>query len=92
MLFMVVERYKDGNYKAVYSRFHEKGRMMPKGLSYLGSWVETNYDRCFQLMECDEPSLLQAWIDRWKDLVDCEIVQVMTSSEASATALGKAEA
>lgn len=89
---MVVERYKDRNYKAVYSRFYEKGRMMPDGLSYLGSWVETNYDRCFQLLECDKPSLLQEWIDHWKDLVDFEIVQVMTSSEASAAALGNAEA
>jgi hypothetical protein len=33
--------------------------MAPEGLSYLESWVETNFDRCFQLMECDDPKLLE---------------------------------
>lgn len=70
MLFMVIERYKNRDYKKVYERFREKGRMMHEGLRYLGSWVETNYNRCFQLMECDDPSLFQQWIEHWKDLVD----------------------
>ncbi len=53
MLFMVIERFKNRDAKAVYSRFKEKGRMVPDGLKYVGSWVEDNFDRCFQLMECD---------------------------------------
>ena len=44
MLFMVVERFKDGKAKEIYRRFQEKGRMMPEGLNYLDSWVEVNFD------------------------------------------------
>ena len=83
MLFMVIERYKNRNADAVYRRFRERGRMMPAGLNYLDSWVEPNNDRCFQLMSCDSPDLFQAWISHWDDLVDFEIVPVMTSKEAS---------
>jgi len=80
MLFMVVERFKDA--KAVYRRLREKGRMQPEGLKYVGSWVETNYNRCFQLMECDDASLFQKWMVQWQDLIDFEIVPVTESKQA----------
>jgi hypothetical protein len=83
MLFMVIERYKDRNAEAVYRRFRERGRMMPAGLNYIDSWVEPNYDRCFQLMSCDSADLFQEWISHWDDLVEFEIVPVLTSKEAS---------
>jgi Protein of unknown function (DUF3303) len=83
MLFMVIERYKNRDAKAVYSRFKEKGRMMPEGLKYLGSWVEDNFDRCFQLMECDDPPLFEQWLVHWEDLGDYEIVHVVSSAEAA---------
>lgn len=47
MLFMIIERFKNRDAKAVYRRFHEKGRMMPEGLTYVGSWIEASFDRCF---------------------------------------------
>jgi hypothetical protein len=84
MLFMVVERFKNRDARAVYARFREKGRMMPEGVTYLGSWTETNYDRCFQMMECDDVRLLHEWADHWRDLVDFELVPVRTSEEAAA--------
>lgn len=89
MLFMIIERFKDQDARAVYRRFAEKGRMMPEGLRYVESWVEANYDRCFQLMECDDLRLLQQWILQWQDLVAFEIVPVVPSKEARevATAL-----
>ncbi len=59
MLYMVIERFKNRDAKAVYRRFREKGRMAPDGLAYVESWVETNFDRCFQLMECGDVRLLQ---------------------------------
>jgi hypothetical protein len=68
MLFMVIERFKDA--KAVYRRAREEGRILPEGLKYVGSWVEANYDRCFQLMECDDASLFQKWVIQWQDLVE----------------------
>ena len=64
MLFMVIERFRDRDAKAVYRRFREQGRMAPEGLTYVGSWIEANFDRCFQLMECDDARLLQEWLDR----------------------------
>ena len=87
MLFMVIEHFKNRDAKATYSRFKEKGRMMPEGLTYLGSWVEDNYDRCFQLMECDDPQLFEQWLVHWRDLGDFEIVHVVSSAEAADAAL-----
>ncbi|GIH02759.1 hypothetical protein Rhe02_08260 [Rhizocola hellebori] len=84
MLFMVVERFRDHGARAVYERAREHGRMMPDGLRYVDSWVEASLSRCFQLMECDDLSLLMTWIGRWDDLIDFEVVPVVTSGEASA--------
>jgi hypothetical protein len=36
--------------------------LSPEGLKYVGSWIEPNFDRYFQLMECDDLRLLQQWI------------------------------
>ena len=83
MLFTVIERFKDA--KAVYRRLREKGRMQPEGLKYVGSWVEANYNRCFQLMECDDASLFQKWMIQWQDLIDFEIVPVIESKQTAKT-------
>lgn len=84
MLFMVIEHFKKRDAAPVYKRFREQGRMAPEGLKYIDSWIETNFDRCFQLMECDDPELFQEWIANWQDLVDFEVVEVITSKQASA--------
>jgi Protein of unknown function (DUF3303) len=80
MLFMVVERFKDAD--AVYRRFREQGRMLPEGVAYVASWPTADRTRCFQLMECGDARMLDAWTARWSDLVDFEIVEVTTSAEA----------
>ncbi len=85
MLFMVVERFKNRDAVPVYRRYREHGRMLPEGLKYVESWVESNHERCFQLMECDDPSLFQQWIANWQDLVEFEVVPVVTSKEAAKT-------
>lgn len=82
MLYMVIERYKNRDARSVYRRFREKGRMAPDGLNYVESWVETNFDRCFQLMECADARLLEQWADNWRDLVEFEFVPVRRSKEA----------
>jgi Protein of unknown function (DUF3303) len=81
MLFMVVERFRNRDAKAVYRRFRDQGRMMPDGLRYVGSWIEANFDRCFQLMECSDARLLQEWVINWSDLTEFEIVPVVPSEE-----------
>ncbi len=85
MLFIVIEHFKDGNAAPVYQRFREKGRMLPEGLTYVNSWTTTDFGRCFQLMECEDQLLLQEWLKRWEDLVDFEVIPVMTSADAAKT-------
>jgi Protein of unknown function (DUF3303) len=79
MLFMVIERFKGRDPAPIYSRLREQGRALPDGLRFVDSWVEANFDRCFQLMECDDAAVLQRWVLRWRDLVEFEIVPVSPS-------------
>lgn len=80
---MVVEHFKNGDAKPIYKRFKEKGRLAPVGLKYVSSWVDSDLKICFQLMETDDRKLLDQWIENWKDIVDFEVFQVMTSEEAT---------
>ena len=82
MLFMVIERFRNQDGKAVYRRFRERGRMAPEGLTYVGSWIEANFDRCFQLMETEDPTLFRQWTAHWEDLVEFQIIPVVSSEEA----------
>jgi uncharacterized protein DUF3303 len=84
MLYMVVEHFRDGDPVPVYRRFREQGRLAPDGLRYVASWVTEDLRRCYQLMESDDPSLVHQWASRWSDLVDIEIMPVVTSAEAQA--------
>jgi hypothetical protein len=84
MLFMVIEKYRDGDPKPVYRRFREKGRMAPQGARYLSSWVTTDFERCYQVMDCDDRHLLDEWMANWSDIVDFEVIPAMTSAEAAA--------
>ncbi len=83
MLFMVIERFRNQDARAVYQRFRECGRLAPDGLTYVGSWVEASLDRCFQLMECDDVALLQQWVAQWSDLVEFEIVPVVPGKDTA---------
>ena len=81
MLFMVIETFRNQDGKSVYRQLRDKGRMMPDGLAFVGSWVTADLGRCFQLMECDDATLLQTWVARWSDLIEFEIVPVVPSKE-----------
>ena len=81
MLFMVIERFKGRDPAPVYARLRDQGRALPDGLRYVDSWVEANFDRCFQLMECDDAVLLARWVLQWRDLVEFEIVPVSPSKQ-----------
>ena len=81
MLFMVIERFKDQDGVPVYKFVRDRGIEFPKGLVYHGSWIEPNFDRCFQLMECADARLLMQWMLQWRDLIDFEIVPVSPSKE-----------
>ena len=81
MLFMVIERFKGRDPVPVYARLRERGRSLPEGVRYIDSWVEANFERCFQVVECDDVLLLQRWILEWRDLVEFEVVPVSASRD-----------
>ncbi len=83
---MVIETFVQGA-RPVYERASEKGRMLPPGLLYVESWIDERLQRCFQLMETDDPSVLDEWMGEWSDLVRFEIVPLIGSAEAAARAL-----
>ena len=87
MRYIVVERFTHGA-RPVYERAAERGRLLPAGLEYVDSWVDESLDRCFQLMETDDPALFDAWIAEWSDLAEFEVVPVLGSAEAAERALG----
>ena len=83
MLFMVVEHFHDGRAADIYRRFRERGRMAPDGVRYISSWVDMNFERCFQVMEAENETLLREWTANWDDLVEFEIIPVRTSEDAA---------
>ena len=84
MLYMIVEHFRNADPLPVYRRFRDRGRMAPDGLRHVASWVTDDFRRCFQVMECDDPALLAEWRARWEDLVEFEVIPVMTSADAVA--------
>ncbi|HTT09872.1 MAG TPA: DUF3303 family protein [Burkholderiaceae bacterium] len=83
MLWMVVERFRNGDAVPVYRRFRDRGRMAPEGLRYVDSWVTADLTTCYQLMEGDDPALLEAWMANWRDVADFEVFAVMASAQAA---------
>jgi hypothetical protein len=87
---MVIERFVHGA-RPVYQRAAERGRMLPDGLVYVDSWIDESLQRCFQLMETDDPALFDEWIANWSDLGEFEVFAVVGSAEAAARALAPSD-
>ncbi len=83
-LYMVIETFRPGRAPDVYRRFRERGRLAPAGLSYVASWVDLEFRRCFQVVSAPNEDLVREWTLRWSDLVDFEVVAVRTSDQAAA--------
>jgi hypothetical protein len=81
MLFMVIERFKNADPKPIGERFERSGRMLPDGLTYHASWVDVAGSRCFQVMDAPHRELLDAWISRWDDLIEFEVIPVLSSAD-----------
>ena len=77
---MIIERFEPGRQEEIYRRVRERGRGLPDGLDYVASWVEVGFDRCFQVMRCDDPELLFGWIADAADLCRFEVVPVLDSA------------
>lgn len=80
---MIVEHFRNDDARPVYERFRRHGRLAPDGLRYIDSWVTPDLTRCYQVMECDDRDLLDAWLTQWEDLVEFEVHPVITSTEAA---------
>lgn len=81
MLFLVIERFKHGNLRLIRERYARHGRMLSEGVIYHASWVDSRGTRCFQVMEAPQAESLVPWIERWGDLIDFEVVPVLTSTD-----------
>jgi hypothetical protein len=81
MPFMLIERFKSGRASAAGERFQSTGCMLPEGVVYHASWVDSSGVHCFQIMEAPHLELLTNWVKRWDDLIDFETISVLSSSE-----------
>ena len=80
MLFMIIETFANDDMIPIYRRLESEGRQLPEGLTYVDSWIEANFRRCFQLMETNDPLTLQAWVLSWRGTgARFEIVPVVPS-------------
>lgn len=91
MLFMVLETFRNQDAKAIYRRVRDKGRGLPDGLRFVESWVSADLDRCFQVMECDDVTLLQRWVADRSDLVEFKIIPVVAGKDTATALAGQLE-
>jgi hypothetical protein len=89
---MIIEHFRDGNARPVYERFRDCGRLAPEGLQYVTSWVTADLRCCYQVMECTDRALLDHWVAAWSDLIEFEVLPVLTSAEAAARILAPSSA
>ena len=82
MLFMLIGRFRRDEKSPEKEPHHDSDA---SGLHYIGSWVEANLGRAFQVVECEDPTLLQRWAARWRHLVDFEIVPIVPSTQTVAS-------
>jgi Protein of unknown function (DUF3303) len=87
--FMVIETFRNQDAKSVYRRFREKGRMLPEGLTFVESFVTADLSRCFQVMECQDVTLLQKWVAQWSDLIGFEILPVVAGKVTGAALMSE---
>lgn len=85
---MIIERFRPGMARPIYERLRDSGRHMPEGLAYVGSWIRDDLQVCYQVMECEDSALLDRWMSSWSDLMEFEVIPVISSAEARQRALG----
>ena len=88
MLYMIIERFKNGDPRPVYERFAARGRMAPEGVNYVNSWVTEDLATCYQVMDSPNREMLDQWLANWEDIVEFEVHTVLTSADARRRVLG----
>ncbi len=82
--YLIIERFRNGDAVPVYRRFRDLGRLMPEGIEYITSWITADVSVCYQVMATENRELLDEWIANWSDIVDFEVIPVISSAEAAA--------
>jgi hypothetical protein len=82
--YLVIEHFRNRDPVPVYRRFRARGRLMPDGLEYISSWITEDLARCYQVMEASERALLDQWMANWSDVMDFEVLPVLSSAEVQA--------
>ena len=80
--YMIIERFKKGKQEELYRRFEEVGRLLPKGVHYIDSWINVDKNICFQLMRASSIEKIQEWTNRWKGYAVFEVFVVVDSQTA----------
>ncbi|MDD9942109.1 MAG: DUF3303 family protein [Myxococcales bacterium] len=85
MLYLLKTHYLHGP-GPVYERAAKQGRMLPDGVRFVDSWIvdDEKLDVCYEVVETDDPALLDVWMQPWADLISAEVVPVIRSAEAAA--------
>jgi len=89
MQYLIIENFRGRDPVPVYRRFRDRGRLAPEGLHYVGSWITEDLARCYQVMECTERRLLDEWLSHWADLVEFEVIPVVSSAEVQTRLAGR---
>lgn len=85
---MIVERFREDKVKALYQRFEKEGRLLPKGVKYIDSWIDEDVKTCYQLMESESIAALKEWVDNWSDYAAFEVIPVIDSAAAKKKIFG----
>jgi hypothetical protein len=48
MTYMIIETFKPWKVKEIYQRLEEKGRIQPKVLTYINSWINEKLEKVLQ--------------------------------------------
>jgi len=79
--YLVIEHFRNRDPVPVYRRFRVAGRLAPEGLGYITSWITEDMTRCYQIMEAANRGVLEQWMAQWSDLIDFEVMPVLSSAE-----------
>ena len=84
MHYLVIEHFREGNPIPVYRRFRAQGRLAPDQLRYVSSWITDDLTRCYQVMEAPDREVLEQWMAQWADLIEFEVMPVVSSADVQA--------
>jgi hypothetical protein len=84
MQFMVSWTFTPDAANAAIERFAETGGLPPDGVKMLGRWHDTAANRGWAVAEADDTAAMGKWTRQWNDLLEFEIVPLMSDDQLKA--------